>query len=90
MISAPAPDIMRVQYRCHCGTQWQGDAIDVQEDILKHLKLNSHEHHQHIINTVWGDIEKEGGHTCASSHLMPFFSQTHFSRWKIVSGSSEK
>lgn len=36
-------------------------AIDVQEDILKHLKLNSHEHHQHIIETVWGDIEKAGG-----------------------------
>src|SRR3989344_5010066 len=39
-------------------------AIDVQEDILKHLKLNSHDHHKHIINVVWGDIEKEGG-----SHL---------------------
>ena len=39
-------------------------AIDVQEDILKHLKLNSHEQHQHIINIVWGNIEKEGG-----SHL---------------------
>jgi len=36
-------------------------AIDVQEDILKHLKLNSHEHHQRIIETVWGDIEKLGG-----------------------------
>jgi len=36
-------------------------AIDIQEDILKHLKLNTHEHHQSIINTVWGDIEKPGG-----------------------------
>jgi len=36
-------------------------AVDVQEDILKHLKLNSHERHQHIISTVWGDIEKSGG-----------------------------
>lgn len=36
-------------------------AIDVQEDILKHLKLNAHEHHQNIIDTVWGDIEKPGG-----------------------------
>ncbi|HVM58896.1 MAG TPA: class I SAM-dependent methyltransferase [Candidatus Paceibacterota bacterium] len=36
-------------------------AVDVQEDILKHLKLNSHERHQHIIDTVWGDIEKLGG-----------------------------
>lgn len=36
-------------------------AIDVQEDVLKHLKLNSHEHHQRIIEAVWGDIEKSGG-----------------------------
>ena len=36
-------------------------AIDVQEDVLKHLKLNSHAHHQGIIETVWGDIEKSGG-----------------------------
>ena len=36
----------------------------MQEDILKHLKLNTHERHQHIIETVWGDIEKPGG-----SHL---------------------
>ena len=36
-------------------------AIDVQEDVLKHLKANSHIHHQGIIETVWGDIEKLGG-----------------------------
>ena len=36
-------------------------AIDVQEDVLKHIKLNSHIHHQNIINTIWGDIEKSGG-----------------------------
>lgn len=36
-------------------------AIDVQEDILKHLKLNTHDLHQHIINPLWGDIEKLGG-----------------------------
>lgn len=36
-------------------------AIDVQEDVLKHLKLNSHEHHQRIIETIWGDVEKLGG-----------------------------
>jgi ubiquinone/menaquinone biosynthesis C-methylase UbiE len=39
-------------------------AIDVQEDVLKHLKLNSHVDHQAIIETIWGDIEKPGG-----SHL---------------------
>ena len=36
-------------------------AIDVQEDILKHLKLNTHERHARIIETIWGDIEKPGG-----------------------------
>jgi len=36
-------------------------AIDVQEDVLKHLKLNTHEFHQGIVSTVWGDIEKLGG-----------------------------
>jgi ubiquinone/menaquinone biosynthesis C-methylase UbiE len=39
-------------------------AIDVQEDVLKHIKLNTHERHQRIIETIWGDIEKPGG-----SHL---------------------
>ena len=36
-------------------------AIDIQEEILKHLKLNTHQHHQSIIDTHWGDIEKVGG-----------------------------
>lgn len=36
-------------------------AIDVQENILKHLKLNTHIAHRSIIDTVWGDIEKPGG-----------------------------
>jgi ubiquinone/menaquinone biosynthesis C-methylase UbiE len=36
-------------------------AIDVQEDVLKHLKLNTHDHHKSIIDAVWGDIEKPGG-----------------------------
>lgn len=36
-------------------------AIDIQEDVLKHLKSNSHQHHQRIIETVWGDIEKSAG-----------------------------
>ncbi|MDP2651676.1 MAG: class I SAM-dependent methyltransferase [bacterium] len=36
-------------------------AVDVQEDVLKHLKLNTHERHQGIIDAVWGDIEKLGG-----------------------------
>lgn len=39
-------------------------AVDVQEEVLKHLKLNTHAHHQSTIETVWGDIEKPGG-----SHL---------------------
>jgi len=36
-------------------------AIDVQEDVLKHLRINSHEHHLISIETVWGDIEHPGG-----------------------------
>lgn len=36
-------------------------AVDVQEDVLKHLKLNSQIHHHGIIETVWGNIEKPGG-----------------------------
>lgn len=36
-------------------------AIDVQEDVLKHLKLNTHVHPQGTIDTIWGDIEKLGG-----------------------------
>lgn len=36
-------------------------AVDVQEDILKHLKINTHERYQGIIDLVWGDIEKPGG-----------------------------
>jgi len=36
-------------------------AIDVQEDILKHLKLNTHATHRATIDAVWGDIEKLGG-----------------------------
>jgi len=36
-------------------------AIDVQEDVLKHLKINTHEEHRNSIETVWGDVEKAGG-----------------------------
>lgn len=36
-------------------------AIDVQEDVLKHLKLNTHDRHRSIIEAVWGDIEKPTG-----------------------------
>ena len=36
-------------------------AIDVQEDVLKHLKLNTHVQHRSIIETVWGDAEKPSG-----------------------------
>lgn len=43
------------------GTGGKVYAIDVQEDILKHLKLNTHEQHTRIIESVWGDIEKPGG-----------------------------
>lgn len=39
-------------------------AVDIQEDVLKHLKLNTHHHLQGTVSTVWGDIERQGG-----SHL---------------------
>jgi len=50
--------------RAAAGVVGQGGkvyAIDVQEDVLKHLHLNSHPHHQAIIETIWGDVEKPGG-----------------------------
>ncbi len=36
-------------------------AVDIQEDVLKHLKLNAHEQYRRVIDTIWGDIEKPGG-----------------------------
>lgn len=36
-------------------------AVDVQEDVLKHLKLNTHTSHKSIIETVWGDLERPTG-----------------------------
>lgn len=39
-------------------------AVDVQENVLKHLKLNTQQEHLGTIETVWGDIEKPSG-----SHL---------------------
>ncbi len=36
-------------------------AVDIQQDILTHVKRNTHTHHESIITTVWGDIEKVGG-----------------------------
>jgi len=44
-------------------------AIDVQENILKHLKINTHIAHHPIIDTVWGDIEKLGGTHLRDSSL---------------------
>jgi len=43
------------------GPSGQVYAIDVQEDVLKHLKLNTHARHQRVLSAVWGDIEKKGG-----------------------------
>lgn len=36
-------------------------AIDIQENVLKHLKINTHQHHRSLVETIWGDIEKPGG-----------------------------
>jgi len=43
------------------GTGGRVYAIDVQENVLKHLKLNTHAEHNGTIDAVWGDIEKAGG-----------------------------
>lgn len=43
------------------GTGGRVYAVDVQQEVLKHLKLNTHEHHLFTIDTVWGDVEKLGG-----------------------------
>jgi len=43
------------------GTSGKVYAIDVQENVLKHLKLNTHAAHRSTIDAVWGDIEKPGG-----------------------------
>ena len=44
-------------------------AVDVQEDVLKHIKNNTHDHHKSIVETVWGDIEKLGGTHLRDSSL---------------------
>jgi ubiquinone/menaquinone biosynthesis C-methylase UbiE len=44
-------------------------AIDVQEDVLKHLKLNAHPAHFSIIEAVWGDLEKAGGSSLRDASL---------------------
>lgn len=36
-------------------------AVDVQEDLLKHVKDSAHQQHLRNIETVWGNIEKTGG-----------------------------
>lgn len=36
-------------------------AVDVREDMLRHVKETAHHHHRGSIETMWGDIEKLGG-----------------------------
>ncbi len=36
-------------------------AVDVQEDVLKHVRHMAERAHRMNIDTVWGDIEKPGG-----------------------------
>jgi ubiquinone/menaquinone biosynthesis C-methylase UbiE len=44
-------------------------AVDVQEDVLKHVALNSSDAHNAVIETVWGDIETPGGSGLADASL---------------------
>ena len=43
------------------GTSGKVYAVDVQENVLKHLKLNTHLAHRSTIDAIWGNIEKLGG-----------------------------
>lgn len=36
-------------------------AVDVQENILKHAKLNMPRHGEGVVDYVWGDLERPGG-----------------------------
>jgi ubiquinone/menaquinone biosynthesis C-methylase UbiE len=36
-------------------------AVEIQQDLHKHIKEHAHERHSHIIEPVWGDIERLGG-----------------------------
>lgn len=36
-------------------------AVEVREDMLKHIKESVHHRHRGIIEPVWGDIERAGG-----------------------------
>ncbi len=36
-------------------------AVEVRQDMLRHIKESVHKHHRGTIEPVWGDIEKAGG-----------------------------
>ena len=36
-------------------------AVEVRQDMLKHIKESVHHRHRGIIEPIWGDIEKAGG-----------------------------
>lgn len=36
-------------------------AVDVRQDMLRHIKESVHRNHRGILEGVWGDIEKPGG-----------------------------
>ncbi|MEK7099928.1 MAG: methyltransferase domain-containing protein, partial [Patescibacteria group bacterium] len=44
-------------------------AIDIQEDVLKHLLDSAHEKHLRNISTIWGNFEKLGGTTLRDHSL---------------------
>lgn len=43
------------------GTSGKVYAVDIQEDILKHIKDHAAERGHHNVETVWGNFEKQGG-----------------------------
>ena len=36
-------------------------ALEIRQDMLKHIKESVHHHHRGIVEPLWGDIEKQGG-----------------------------
>ena len=44
-------------------------AVDIQEDVLKHIRDSGSQKHLSNIETIWGDIEKPGG-TKLREHIL--------------------
>ncbi len=43
------------------GPDGKSYAVEVRQDLLKHIKESAHRSHRNQLEAVWGDIEKRGG-----------------------------